>query len=165
MRTSSCSIYGSSKIMLGHSTRNHKFKRLQPHFQFLRRGRDEGRSRKLLSIYHTHESAPRSPYLPCQIVDRWKNSELEQNHGISYRKKMSGRGGSSRRFDRRHGKRKKKKVGTAAQVYSHTRYTVPRTQVLLVNYWCSTLLHAAETSTTSEDMLGISSHLSALLSP
>ena len=145
MRTSSCSIYGSSKIMLGHSTRNHKFKRLQPHFQFLRRGRDEGRSRKLLSIYHTHESAPRSPYLPCQIVDRWKNSELEQNHGISYRKKMGGSGASSCRFDQRF-------VFFKWQVASPTKKTILRTNPQLETplplYFSCTTFRIATTPAT-----------------
>ena len=55
-------------------------------FKFRRRGRDGRRSRKLLSLCHTHGSAPRSPHLPYQIMDSWKSSELEQNDGISYRK-------------------------------------------------------------------------------
>ena len=73
------------KNIIGYSTRNHKFKHLGPHFQIQRRGRD-GRSRKLLSLCHTHGSAPRSPYMPCQIMDQWKSSELEQNYGVSDRK-------------------------------------------------------------------------------
>ena len=54
-------------------------------FKFWRRGRDGRRSRKLLSLCHTYGSEPRSPSLPCQIMDQWKSSELEQNYGISYR--------------------------------------------------------------------------------
>ena len=37
--------------------------------KFQRRVRDGRRSRKLLSLCHTYGSAPRSPYLPCQIMN------------------------------------------------------------------------------------------------
>ena len=53
--------------------------------KFRRRGRD-GRSRKLLSLYHTHGGALRSPCMPCEIMDGWQWSELEQNYGVSYGK-------------------------------------------------------------------------------
>ena len=55
-------------------------------FKFRRLGLDGRRSRKPMSLRHTHGSAPRSPYLSCEILDQWKKSELEQNDGISYRK-------------------------------------------------------------------------------
>ena len=38
-------------------------------FKFRPRGRDGRRSPKLLSLCHTHGSAPRSPHLPRQMMD------------------------------------------------------------------------------------------------
>ena len=64
-------------------------------FNFQGRGPPRKRARKLLLLSHTHESAPRNPYLPCQIMVQRKSSELEQNYGMPYMKKMSGTGGSS----------------------------------------------------------------------
>ena len=32
----------------------------------------------MLSLWHTHGSAPRSSYLPCHVLARWERSELEQ---------------------------------------------------------------------------------------
>ena len=55
-------------------------------FKFRRRGRHGRSSRKLLPLCHPHRSAQRSLYLPCQITNYRKSSELEQNDGISYRK-------------------------------------------------------------------------------
>ena len=55
-------------------------------FNFQRRGPPRRRSWKLLSLCHTHRSAPRSPYLPCQIMVQRNSSEHEQNYGISCRK-------------------------------------------------------------------------------
>ena len=91
-----------STNILGYSTRNDKFKRCSFYhncstvkiylatvqdttnssawnhiFIFRRRGRGARRSRKLLPLCHTRGSAPRSPYLPYQIMDSWKNSELQ----------------------------------------------------------------------------------------
>ena len=77
--TSSCSLY-SSINMLDYSTRNHKFKRLKPHLQLSATRSASRRARKLLSICHNHGSAPRSPYMPCQIMVQRKSSELEQNY-------------------------------------------------------------------------------------
>ena len=83
-------FYSSKKsywLRTASSTRNGKFKNLEPHFQVsATRSIDGRRSRKLIVLRHTHGSAPRSPYLPCEILDQWKSSELEQNDGISYSK-------------------------------------------------------------------------------
>ena len=41
-------------------------------FNFQRRGLPTRRARKMLWLYHyTHGSAPRKPYLPCKIMDRY----------------------------------------------------------------------------------------------
>ena len=54
------------------------------------------RARKQLSLRHTHGSAPRRLYLPCQIVDQCEISKLKQNYRISSpRQKNGGKGGSS----------------------------------------------------------------------
>ena len=42
-------------------------------FNFQRRGPPRRRARKLLSLCHTHGSATRSPYLPCQIMVQRKS--------------------------------------------------------------------------------------------
>ena len=68
-------------------------------FQFRRRSLD-GKSRKLLSLPHTHESAPWSPYLPCQIIHQGVGAEWRN----ILQEKLRGRGGSSCRFERRFGK-------------------------------------------------------------
>ena len=47
-------------------------------FNFQRRGPPRRRARKLLSLCHTHGSALRNPYLPCQIIVQRKSSEVEQ---------------------------------------------------------------------------------------
>ena len=65
------------------SATNHKFKRLEPHFQFwagMKRDRETA-----VALPHSHRSPPRSPYLSCQILVQRKSSELEQIYGISYR--------------------------------------------------------------------------------
>ena len=82
-------------------------------FNFQRRGPPRRRARKLLSLCHTLWSAPRSPYLPCHLK---KSSELEQNYGMSYRKNLRGRGGSSCRFDRKIAKKMFFFVGNATPV-------------------------------------------------
>ena len=55
-------------------------------FNFQRRDPPRRRSRKLLSLCHTHGGAPRSPYLPCQIRVQRENSELDQIYGMLYTK-------------------------------------------------------------------------------
>ena len=85
--TNSCSLCDSKNIYLANRTRNCKFKRLEPHFQkFKRRGPPRRKARKLLSLCHTHGSAPRSPYLPCQILVQKKSSDVQENYGVSCRK-------------------------------------------------------------------------------
>jgi len=68
------------------SARNHKFKRLEPHFQFwaTRPGWKEI-AETSVALPHSHRSPPRSPYLRCQSLVQRKSSELEQIYGISYR--------------------------------------------------------------------------------
>ena len=94
---------------------------------------------------HTHGSEPRSPYLPCQIMDQWKKSKLEQNHGISYRKKMGGSGASSCRFDQRF-------VFFKWQVASPTKKTILRTNPQLETplplYFSCTTFRIATTPAT-----------------
>ena len=48
-------------------------------FKFQRRGPPVRRTWKVLSLWHAHGSAPRSSYLPCQNLARWKHSELLQS--------------------------------------------------------------------------------------
>ena len=68
-----------------------KFKRLEPYclpiFKLQQRGATGSRAWKLLPLCHRHGSAPRSPYLPCQILDQWKSFELEQKNKVSVTKK------------------------------------------------------------------------------
>ena len=75
------------KNMLGYSTRYHKSKRLEPHFQIAatRSGWKEI-TETSVALPHSHRSAPKSRYLPCQILVQRKSPELEQNCGISQRK-------------------------------------------------------------------------------
>ena len=67
---------------LQYKKRNSKLKSLEPHLQFS--GRHGNCCR-----FATHAGvAPTGPYLPCEKMNQWKNSELEQNYGISYSKKI-----------------------------------------------------------------------------
>ena len=55
---------------------------------------------RFATLTGVHQGAHiRSPYVPCQIMDPWQSSELEQNDGISYKEKLRGRGGYSCRFE------------------------------------------------------------------
>ena len=68
-----------------------KIKRLEPHFRiFGDEARREGGHGKLLLVCHAHGSAPRSPYLPCQVSHQRIVTELEQNYGLFQRKKTEG---------------------------------------------------------------------------
>ena len=100
--------------ILGYSTRNRKFKACKFFFNFQGRVPPRRRARKLLPLCHTHGSAPRSPYLPCQVMDQRKKSELEQNYVVPscilpsciLEEKIPGRGASRCRLHRRFGENK-----------------------------------------------------------
>ena len=79
--------YGTSIFFYSSSQKNTrlqynkiKFKRLEqyflPIFKLQRRVPSGSRSRKMLQLCHRHGSAPRSPSMPCQILDQWKSFEL-----------------------------------------------------------------------------------------
>ena len=76
-------------------------------FELERRTPTPRRAQNRLPLSHTHGSAPGGSRLPRQILDQWKNSELEQSYGISYGKKSEARGASNSRFKHRFGKENK----------------------------------------------------------
>ena len=107
VRVRSCSFTDVRKYTWLHSSQYNK----KPHLQqpgttcsnFSDEPRLRGRVQKLLPVLpHFLECTLGSSYLPCQLLDQWKISELEQNYGIPYRQ-HSGRGSPNCRFDRRFG--------------------------------------------------------------
>ena len=69
------------------STRNRKFKRLEPHFQFSATRSASKEGTEMLSLCHSHGNARlKEPSTALPIVDEWEKSKLEQNYGTSYRK-------------------------------------------------------------------------------
>ena len=60
--------------------------------------RPEGENEKkgsAVALAHTHGSAPRNSYLPCQILARLKRSELEQTNEMSSKENGGRRDSSS----------------------------------------------------------------------
>ena len=112
VRTSSCSFY-SSKNVLGYGTKNHKFKHLEPHFQLsARRSASKEGTETAVALPHSRECAKK----PTSALPNYgsKGKFRGKSRITEYvQEKLRGRGGSSCRFDRRFGKKKKKKVGNA----------------------------------------------------
>ena len=80
------------KNKLDFSARNGKFKRLEPHFQLsatkVRLERGHGNRCRLATLTEVHQG------VHICLVKLWfegKSSELEQNYGMSYRKKLRGK--------------------------------------------------------------------------
>ena len=82
--------------MLGYSTRYHKFKRLEPHFQIAatRSGLKEI-TETAVALPHSHRSPPRGPYLPCQNFSSKEKSGARAELRDIVKEKFGGRGVSS----------------------------------------------------------------------
>ena len=55
-------------------------------FTLQRRGPPRRRAWKLLLLYHTHGSASKSLYMPCEIMVQMESTELKHIYRISWRK-------------------------------------------------------------------------------
>ena len=103
--TSACSFYSNSSKK--YTWLQYKKRRIQaPGTTFSVFGNEVGMKGghenccRFATLTGVHQGAHiRSPYVPCQIMDPWQSSELEQNDGISYKEKLRGRGGYSCRFE------------------------------------------------------------------
>ena len=91
-----------------------------------------GTTRKLLSLRHTHGSAPRSPYLPCQITSYGSKGKFGATAELRniLQEKMRDKGSSSSRCDRRFGKKKQHRC-LLTQSLSPTRIHVSPNQTCL----------------------------------
>ena len=84
--TSSCSFYDSKKYTWLQCKKRQIQTPGTTFSTFSDEVRLEGGHGNWCRFCHTHGSAPRSPYLPCQIMVQRKSSELKNNYGISCRK-------------------------------------------------------------------------------
>ena len=89
-------MISTRKNILAYSRGNGKFKRLDSHFQISATRTGSKVTETAVALPHSR-SAPRSPNLPCQIMDKKFGARAELRNILQ--EKLRGTGGSSRRFE------------------------------------------------------------------
>ena len=84
---SSCSFYSGKGKNLAAVQETENSSAWNHIFKLQRRDPPRRRTRKMLSLWHAHGSAPRSSYPVCQTLARWKHSELGRKTNCPQEKK------------------------------------------------------------------------------